>query len=49
MGEGLTSDPQRSVPMQGEPADVLGLMLRTATLLFANGQTTERTDRKSVV
>ncbi len=44
----MTGDPQRSAPMQAEPADVLDLMLRTATLLFANGQTTERTIEATV-
>jgi uncharacterized membrane protein YjjP (DUF1212 family) len=44
----MTIDPERSAPTQGEPAEVLDLMLRTATLLFANGQTTERTIEATV-
>jgi len=48
VGEGLTIDPQRSAPTQGESAEALDLMLRIATLLFANGQTTERTIEATV-
>lgn len=42
VGEGMTVDRQRSAPAQKEPGEALDLMLRAATLLFANGQTTER-------
>ena len=42
VGEGLTIDRQRSGPARNEPGEALDLMLRAATLLFANGQTTER-------
>src|ERR1700722_7092137 len=38
----MTADRQRSAPAQKEPGEALDLMLRAATLLFANGQTTER-------
>jgi uncharacterized membrane protein YjjP (DUF1212 family) len=41
-------DRQCSSPVQGEPAEALDLMLRAATLLFANGQTTERTIETTV-
>ena len=44
----MSIDAQRSAPTQGEPAEALDLMLRTATLLFANGQTTERTIEATV-
>ena len=42
VGEGMTVDRQCSAPAQREPGEALDLMLRAATLLFANGQTTER-------
>ena len=42
VGEGMTVDRQCSAPTQKEPGEALDLMLRAATLLFANGQTTER-------
>ena len=42
VGEGMTVDRQRSAPTQKGPGEALDLMLRAATLLFANGQTTER-------
>src|ERR1700722_13638137 len=38
----MTADRQRSAPGQKEPGEALDLMLRAATLLFANGQTTVR-------
>jgi uncharacterized membrane protein YjjP (DUF1212 family) len=44
----MTIDPERSAPTRCEPAEVLDLMLRIATLLFANGQTTERTVEATV-
>jgi len=46
--DGLTTDRQRSAPVQGEPAPALDLMLLAATLLFVNGQTTERTIKATV-
>jgi uncharacterized membrane protein YjjP (DUF1212 family) len=42
VGEGLTIDRRRSAQTRNEPGEALDLMLRAATLLFANGQTTER-------
>ena len=42
VGEGLTIDRRRSAQARNEPGEALDLMLRAATLLFANGQTTER-------
>jgi uncharacterized membrane protein YjjP (DUF1212 family) len=45
--EELTMDRQQSAPAQGDPA-ALDMMLRAATLLFANGQTTERTIETTV-
>jgi uncharacterized membrane protein YjjP (DUF1212 family) len=41
-GEELTMDRRQSAPARGDPAAALGIILRAATLLFANGQTTER-------
>jgi uncharacterized membrane protein YjjP (DUF1212 family) len=41
-------DRQCSTPVQGQPAEALDLMLRTAMLLFANGQTTARTIETTV-
>ena len=48
MGQGRTMDRQRSAAVQGGPAAVLDLMQLTATLLFVNGQTTERTVETTV-
>ncbi len=48
MVDGPTKDRQPSAPVQGEPAAVLELMLLAATLLFVNGQTTERTIETTV-
>jgi uncharacterized membrane protein YjjP (DUF1212 family) len=43
-----TTDRQRSGPVRSDPAEALDLILLAATLLFVNGQTTERTIETTV-
>jgi uncharacterized membrane protein YjjP (DUF1212 family) len=48
MEQAPTIDRQPTAAAQPDPAAVLDLLLRAATLLFANGQTTERTIEATV-